>query len=50
MEKTEYKVYKVPQQNLIETELNKMYVAGYEFVTLTHDRMIYKKIKKHKKD
>lgn len=34
----------------IQKQMNDMYEVGYEFVTVALNHMIYRKIKKHKKD
>ena len=51
MEEPEYKAKDVPVgTGPIQNQLNDMHKKGYEFVTVTLNHVIYKKIKKHKKD
>ena len=51
MEDPEYKVKDIPQRTgEIHRQLNNTYKEGYEFVAVAINHVIYRKIKKHKKD
>ena len=51
MEKPEYELRDIPKRTFgIQKQMNDMYEVGYEFVTVALNHMIYRKIKKHKKD